>query len=299
MIGLTAPGDRVRRVTLHVTMLLAAACFFRPAAASRIVMDEAGRKVTVPDHPHRVICLVPSVTDAVFALGSGDDVVAVSDYTTYPPEALKKPSVGSLVKPSIETILSFHPDLVVCTQIPGSSETASQLEALGIPVYLVDPHGLAGILQSVTHLGEALDRVPQAAALNANLSRRIEAVKVRTAGKPAPRVLVPVWYDPIITIGKHAFITEIIEAAGGRSVTDDLVPDWPQVSMEAVLSRAPDALLLVRGGKVTLSAVQNRPGWSSLRAVQEGKVYIVGSGIQDPSPVAIDALEEMAREFHP
>jgi iron complex transport system substrate-binding protein len=280
-------------------MLLASACLLRPAAASRIVTDEAGRKVTVPDHPHRVICLVPSVTDAIFALGSGDDVVAVSDYTTYPPEALKKPSVGSLVKPSIETILSFHPDLVVGTQIPGSSETATQLEAVGIPVYLVDPHGLAGILQSVAHLGEALNRVPQAAALNASLSRRIEAVKARTAGKPAPRVLVPVWYDPIVTIGKHAFITEIIEAAGGRSVTDDLVPDWPQVSMEAVLTRAPDALLLVRGGKVTMSALQNRPGWSSLRAVQEGKVYYVSSGIEDPSPVAIDALEEMAREFHP
>jgi ABC-type Fe3+-hydroxamate transport system substrate-binding protein len=289
----------VRRVLLYLTMLLASACLLRPAAASRIVTDEAGRKVTVPDHPHRVICLVPSVTDAIFALGSGDDVVAVSDYTTYPPEALKKPSVGSLVKPSIETILSFHPDLVVGTQIPGSSETATQLEAVGIPVYLVDPHGLAGILQSVAHLGEALNRVPQAAALNASLSRRIEAVKARTAGKPAPRVLVPVWYDPIVTIGKHAFITEIIEAAGGRSVTDDLVPDWPQVSMEAVLTRAPDALLLVRGGKVTMSALQNRPGWSSLRAVQEGKVYYVSSGIEDPSPVAIDALEEMAREFHP
>ena len=289
----------MRRVLLYLTMLLASACLLRPAAASRIVTDEAGRKVTVPDHPHRVICLVPSVTDAIFALGSGDDVVAVSDYTTYPPEALKKPSVGSLVKPSIETILSFHPDLVVGTQIPGSSETATQLEAVGIPVYLVDPHGLAGILQSVAHLGEALNRVPQAAALNASLSRRIEAVKARTAGKPAPRVLVPVWYDPIVTIGKHAFITEIIEAAGGRSVTDDLVPDWPQVSMEAVLTRAPDALLLVRGGKVTMSALQNRPGWSSLRAVQEGKVYYVSSGIEDPSPVAIDALEEMAREFHP
>jgi ABC-type Fe3+-hydroxamate transport system substrate-binding protein len=284
---------------LYLTMLLASACLLRPAAASRIVTDEAGRKVTVPDHPHRVICLVPSVTDAIFALGSGDDVVAVSDYTTYPPEALKKPSVGSLVKPSIETILSFHPDLVVGTQIPGSSETATQLEAVGIPVYLVDPHGLAGILQSVAHLGEALNRVPQAAALNASLRKRIEAVKARTVGKPAPRVLVPVWYDPIITIGKHAFITEIIEAAGGRSVTDDLVPDWPQVSMEAVLTRAPDALLLVRGGKVTMSALQNRPGWSSLRAVKEGKVYYVSSGIEDPSPVAIDALEEMAREFHP
>ncbi len=289
----------MRKALLCLALLLASACCLRPAAASRIVTDEAGRKVTVPDHPHRVVCLAPSVTDAVFALGSGDDVVAVSDYTTYPPEALKKPSVGGLVKPSIETILSFHPDLVVGTQIPGSLDTATQLEAVGIPVYLVDPHGLAGILQSVTRLGEALNRVPQAASLNANLSRRIEAVKARTAGKSAPRVLVTVWYDPIITIGKHAFIAEIIEAAGGKSVTDDLVPDWPQVSMEAVLSRSPDALLLIRGGRVTLSALQNRPGWSSLQAVKEGKVYYVGNGIQDPSPVAIDALEEMAKEFHP
>ncbi len=126
-----------------------------PAAASRTLQDETGRKVTVPDHPHRVVCLVPSVTDAVFALGSGDDVVAVSDYTTYPPEALKKPSIGSLVKPSIETILSFHPDLVLGTSIPGSAETAAQLQAVGVPVYLVDPHGLAGILRSVEQRGRS------------------------------------------------------------------------------------------------------------------------------------------------
>ncbi|MEA2540499.1 MAG: cobalamin transport system substrate-binding protein, partial [Acidobacteriaceae bacterium] len=246
-----------------------------------------------------VICLVPSVTDTVFALGSGDDVVAVSDYTTYPPAALKKPSIGSLVKPSIETILSFHPDLVVGTSIPGSTETAAQLKSVGVPVYLVDPQGLPGILRSVKNVGEALNRVPQAAALDLSLSRRIAAVKARTAGKPAPRVLVPIWYDPIITVGKHAFISEILEAAGARSVTDDLIPDWPQISLEAVIARAPDALLLIRGGKVSIETLQKRPGWSSLPAIQKGKVYYVESGIQEPSPVAIDALEELAREFHP
>jgi len=287
----------MKRAFLVLTMLMAAV----PVAvrASRIVTDETGRKVTVPDHPHRVVCLVPSVTDTVFALGSGDDVVAVSDYTTYPPEALKKPSIGSLVKPSIETILSFHPDLVLGTSIPGSTETAAQLKTVGIPVYFVDPHGLAGILQSVTNVGQALNRVPQAAALNASLARRIEAVKARTADKPKPRVLVPVWYDPIVTVGKHAFITEIVEAAGARSVTDDLIPDWPQVTMEAVIARAPDALLLIRGGKISIGMLQNRPGWSSLPVIQAGKVYYVDSGIQDPSPVAINALEELAREFHP
>jgi iron complex transport system substrate-binding protein len=292
-------GGRMRSAPLVLTLLMAAACSLSTAHASRTLQDETGRKVTVPDHPHRVICLVPSVTDAVFALGSGDDVVAVSDYTTYPPEALKKPSIGSLVKPSIETILSFHPDLVLGTSIPGAAETATQLESVGIPVYLVDPRGLAGILRSVESLGEALNRTPQADALNASLTRRVAAVKARTAGKPAPRVLVPVWYDPIITIGRHAFITEIIEAAGAKSVTDDLIPDWPQISMEAVIARAPGALLLIRGGKVTIATLQNRPGWSSLTAVQKGRVYYVDNGIQVPSPVAIDALEELAKEFHP
>jgi iron complex transport system substrate-binding protein len=286
----------MRRILLFFIALIALCV---AARASRVVTDETGRTVTVPDHPHRVICLVPSVTDTVFALGSGDDVVAVSDYTNYPPAALKKPSIGSLVKPSIETILSFHPDLVVGTNIPGSTETASQLKSVGVPVYLVDPQGLPGILRSVKSVGEALNRVPQAAALDASLSRRIAAVKARTAGKPAPGVLVPIWYDPIITVGKHAFISEIIEAAGARSVTDDLVPDWPQISLEAVIARAPEALLLIRGGKVSIDTLQKRPGWSSLPAIRKGKVYYVESGIQEPSPVAIDALEELAREFHP
>jgi ABC-type Fe3+-hydroxamate transport system substrate-binding protein len=287
----------MRQITAILLLWLAgtgASCL-----AARTVTDEAGRSVTVPDHPHRVVCLVPSVTDTVFALGAGDDVVAVSDYTTYPPAALKKPSIGSLVKPSMETILSYHPDLVVGSQIPSSMETAAQLQTLGVPMYLVDPHGLAGILRSVTDIGEALNRAPQAAALNAKLSARIAAVKQSVAGKPRLRIFVPVWYDPIITIGKHAFIADIIEAAGAQSVTSDLVPDWPQISVEALVTRAPDALLLIRGGKMTFAALEHRPGWSSLRAVQQHKVYYVQTGIQEPSPVAIDALEELAKEFHP
>jgi iron complex transport system substrate-binding protein len=283
------------RALLLLVLLLAAVA----AQASRVVTDETGRTVTVPDHPHRVVCLVPSITDTVFALGSGDDVVAVSDYTKYPPAALKKPSIGSLVKPSIETILSFHPDLVLGTSIPGSTETANQLQTVGVPVYLVDPHGLAGILRSVGSVGEALNRVPQATALNASLGRRIDTVRAHSAGKPAPRVLVPVWYDPIITIGKNAFISEIVETAGAKSVTDDLLPDWPEVSMETVITRAPEALVLIRGGKLSVEMLRKQPGWSSLPAIQAGKVYFVDSGIQEPSPVAIDALEELSREFHP
>jgi ABC-type Fe3+-hydroxamate transport system substrate-binding protein len=279
---------------LWLTGILAGPCF-----AGRTLTDEMGRKVVVPDHPHRVICLMPTVTDTVFELGAGDDVVAISDYTKYPAAALKKPSVGDLIKPSIETILSLHPDLVIGMQPKGPMEVTDQLERAGIPIFLVSPHGIAGIFQSIESVGMALNRTPQADALVHSLQRRVDAVRARTKDLPAPRVFMPIWYDPITTIGKNAFITEVIEAAGGRSVTDDLTSEWPQISMEVVLERAPDALLLVRGGKTTLQVLQDRPGWSSMTAIKARRAYYVDDRINFASPVAIDALEDLAKQFHP
>jgi ABC-type Fe3+-hydroxamate transport system substrate-binding protein len=270
-----------------------------PCLASRTLTDEVGRRVVVPDHPHRVICLMPSVTDTVFALGAADDVVGISDYTKYPAEALKKPSVGDLIKPSIETVLSLHPDLVIGLQPAGPLESTEELERLGIPVFLVSPHGIAGILHSVESIGQALNRTAEAKALATSLQDRLDTVRDRTKGLPSPKVFMPVWYDPIITIGKHAFTTEIIEAAGGKSVTDDLASDWPHISMEAVLARAPEALVLVRGGKTTLKVLRDRPGWNSVPAVQNQRVYYVDGRIEFPSPIAIDALEDLAKQFHP
>ncbi len=270
-----------------------------PCLASRTLTDELGRTVVAPDHPHRIICLMPSVTDTVFALGAGKDVVAISDYTKYPAEALKKPSVGDLINPSIETIVALHPDLIIGVQPMGPMESTTQIERLGIPVFLVNPHGIAGILHSVQTIGVALNRTQEADALMHRLEARVDAVKARTQGLAAPTVFMPIWYDPIVTIGKRAFITEIIEAAGGRSVTADLPTEWPQISMEVVLQRAPDALLLVKGGKITLHVLEGRPGWSSLAAVKAKHVFYVDDRINFASPVAIDALEELAKQFHP
>jgi ABC-type Fe3+-hydroxamate transport system substrate-binding protein len=290
-----AGGDSMKRMLFALLITLTTI----PCFATRTLTDETGRRVAVPDHPHRVICLMPSVTDTVYALGAGDDVVAISDFTKYPAAALSKPSVGNLITPSIETILSFHPDLVIGVQPMGPMEVTGQLDRLGIPLFLVSPHGIAGIIHSVETIGEALNRTQQADTVIRDLQQRVEAVKAHTRNLPAPKVFMPVWYDPITTIGKHAFITEIIEAAGGHSVTDDLSAEWPEVSLEVVLSRAPDALLLVRGGKTTLQVLQSRPGWSSMSAIKMHRVYYVDDRINFPSPVAIDALEDLAKQFHP
>jgi iron complex transport system substrate-binding protein len=281
---------------LLVLLIVAAV---RPCAASRNLTDETGRSVSVPDHPHRIICLVPSITDSVFSLGAADDVVAVSDYVQYPAEARKKPSVGSISDPSLEMILSLHPDLVLGMPNATEQSVLEQLQQLKIPVYLVDPHGVAGILHSITSLGQATNREPEASAVVNRLTQRIAAVHASVQGKPVVDIFMPVSYDPVITIGKGAFITEIIALAGGRSITDDINQEWPHISMETVVARAPSALLMLRGGKTTIDMLRDRPGWSTLPAVRASRLYYVDKRVDFPSPIAIDALEDLAKQFHP
>jgi len=278
---------------------LAILCAALPALAARTLTDELGRAVTVPDHPHRLICLAPSVVDDVYALGAGADVIAVSDYTQYPAEARAKPSIGLPLNPSMETIVSLHPDLVLGSGDSRSSETLNSLARLGIPVFMVSPHGIEGIYKSLLSLGQALGRENSANAVVAALRRRESAIRLRVQGKPPVNLLMPIWYDPIMTIGKYAYITDLIAIAGGRSVTNDIPQEWPQVSLEAVIARAPEALLLVTGSGMSVNAIQDRPGWQALPALRNHRFYYVGPQIELPSPVAFDALEELAKELHP
>jgi len=267
--------------------------------ASRTVTDELGRKVVVPDHPHRLVCLIPSVVDDVYALGAGSDVVAVSDFTKYPAAASAKPSIGLPSSPSLEMILSLHPDLVLGSADSHGIQIVDQLQQYGIPVFMVDPHGIAGIYKSLHSLGMVLDRASSADDLIARLHSRERAVRERAQGKPVVHIFMPIWYDPVMTIGKHAVITELIEAAGGQSVTSDISQEWPQVSLETIIARAPDAILLVKGSKMSLKDLSTRPGWSSLEAVRMRHIVYVDNKIDFPSPVSFDAMEELAKQFYP
>ena len=276
-----------------------ALCIAIPACGALTVTDELGRTVTVPEHPHRLVCLMPSVTDDVYALGAGADVIAVTDYVKYPAEARTKLSVGTPLAPSIETIVSLHPDLVLEDANMSDSGTITSLQQLGIAVFLVAPHGIEGIYKSLASLGRALNREESARELIGRLRSREAAVRRRVSSKPAVSVLMPVGLDPVITIGKPAFITELIEIAGGHSVTSDLPLEWQQISMEAVLARAPEALVLVRSTRMSTEQIRGRPGWANLPAVRNNRIYYVDDRIELPSPVAFDALEELARQFHP
>jgi iron complex transport system substrate-binding protein len=268
-----------------------------PAFASRVLTDETGRKVTLPDHVHRVISLTPAITNTIFSLGGGSQVIAVTDYTTYPVEARQKPSVGNILHPSLERIVALHPDVVIAMSTLNSPETIQSLERVGIPVFLVAGQNLAGIYRSIDTIGQVLGREQEAQALSTNLHAREQRIRAEAAKGKHLRVLLLLSITPCITAGRGAFLTEMIEAAGARSVTADIRQDWIRVSTESLLPRNPDYLLALMDAPFGIQDLQSRPGWNKMAAVRRGHIIKIDDRLQIPGPVAFDGLEEFARQL--
>ena len=286
---------RLTATALSLAALLLA--FSLPLAASRLVADETGRQVTLPDHVHRIICLAPSITDTVYAIGAGADVAGITDYTLYPPEARQKPSIGEVLRPSLERIAVLHPDLVIGIAPLNDAETIRGIERIGIPVFLVNATGLDGLYSSIASIGRAVGREAEATALVARLRERERKVRSTAAAGNRPTIFLAISIDPCITAGRRAFITELLSAAGARSVTDDIAQEWIDVNIEAILPRKPTFVLLLKDSPFGLQEMRQHPGWNSLEAVRMGRVLRIDDRLQYPSPVAFDALEEFARQL--
>jgi iron complex transport system substrate-binding protein len=265
------------------------------------VTDGTGRTLTLPALPRRIVSLVPGVTEMLYAIGAEDRLVGRTDFCDYPPEARSKPSVGGTVSPSLEVLVTLKPDLVVATSAGNSDETRRQLERLRVPLYLVDPHGLSDVFRTMTRLGALTEREGRAAEVVAGLERRVRAVAVRVAALPRPRVLYVVWPEPLIVPGRGAAVTELIELAGGESVSADGPEGYPRYSVEAAVARGPEVIILARHGAGT--APYAREKWerfADLPAIRAGRLHAVdGDLFHRFGPRVVDALEILARLLHP
>jgi len=266
-----------------------------------MVTDQTGRRVNLPDHPRRLISIAPSITETLYALGLGDRLVGDTDYCDYPPQAKAIAHVGAMLNPSLEKIVALKPDLVLGTDEANRRETADQLERLGIPLYGVTAHTLEGTIQSLQDLGHILDWDQPTQKLVASLRARVAAVDQRVQGQPRPKVLFVVWYRPLTTAGSTTFISNVIQRAGGVSISDDMTTEWPHMGLEDVLKRAPDVILFPQTDTFApgLDEFQHLPGWRDLAAVRNHRMYFVSETIMRPSPRLIDALEELAGILHP
>ncbi len=259
--------------------------------------------------PARIISLVPAATEMLFAIGAGPRVVGVSSYDHYPPQVDRLPRVGALIDPDLERIFDLHPDLVIvyATQ----EDLREQIGRAGIAVYpFVNGAGLADVLTTIRALGNRVGSAAEAAALDATLTRRIDAVKAAVAGRPRPRTLLvferaSFALRDIYVSGGVGFLNDMLEAAGGDNVFADVRRQSVQISSETVIARAPQAILELHYGQVLSPAdlAREQAVWNvlgSVPAVRNHQVHLLtGNDLVVPGPRIAEAIERMARALHP
>jgi len=271
-----------------------------PTSGPISVEDGVGNVITLESEVQRIISLAPNHTEILYALGLGDRVVGVTEYCNYPPEAAVKPKVGDFITIDLEQVVGLEPDLVLATTMH-MAETVPALQERGIVVFVLDPQSVVAVLESIQKIGQLTGREDEAEALVADMQARIAAVQEKVQGAPRPKVFWELGPE-LFTAGPGSFVNDLITLAGGENVAADADSPWPQLSVEAIILKDPDVIVLAdHNYGQTVEMVKERPGWEDIRAVREGNVIEIADDdiVSRPGPRLVEGLEFLARAFHP
>jgi iron complex transport system substrate-binding protein len=262
----------------------------RPTGKLSLV-DDAGDTVALPAAARRVVSLIPAVTELLFAIGADSVVVGRTQYCDYPAAARSVPDLGDGIKPSIEAVLARRPDLVVLYNSGQNAAVAGRLRDLGVASLKINTDALSDVPRVARILGELTGHQRGADSVVAAFDT---ALANASPGEVArrPKVLVLVWEQPPMTIGRGSFLSELIERAGGANLFDDVTASSGVVSIEAVAARNPDLIFTTTEGP---SEFAKRPEWQVVPAVREHRfLRVSGSEFNQPSPRAPAAIRQLA-----
>jgi iron complex transport system substrate-binding protein len=290
---------RLRAHRTHLAGLLALAvgtCVRgeRAPAARRVALpDDAGRQVALAAPARRIVSLLPTFTELLFAIGAGDRLAGRTAWCDYPPQALSVPSVGDGIPPNVEAVAARRPDLVVLYRSGPNITAAEQLERLGIRTVLLDMNRLEDVGPAARVLGRLTAREAQAESL-------ATVMDALTSQPPAPStqsLAFVVWDNPPIVIGAGSYLDQIAALAGGRNVFHDLGSPSAQVSIETIAARDPDWIAVLSDSAVP-PKYATRPEWRAVRAVRQGRFLLLpGQLFGRPGPRAAEAVTELRRRL--
>jgi len=275
------------------------------AAYPLTLTDDAGRQVTLPAEPERIVSLAPSNTEIVCALDACDRLVGVTDFDDYPAEVADIPDVVIFAVVDIELVVDADPDLILAAGNElTSSAVITELTDLGYPVLVLYPESLDEVLDNIELIGEAINARDRADSLTADLRARIAAVGDAVTGAARPRTFyeVGLFEGAIYTAGEGSFLASLIQLSGGDPITGDALTF--SIALEDLLAADPELILLGDAAydpSVTPEAVAARPGWGAMSAIQNGQVVVMLADpvITRPGPRIVDGLEALARAIQP
>jgi iron complex transport system substrate-binding protein len=266
------------------------------------VVDDAGHTVTLPHPARRIVSLVPSATETLLALGARGALVGRNDFDKgMGIDSL--PSVGGGMDPSLERLVALRPDVVVGWNAGSDPAARQRIEALGIRLFALKTEDTTDVFRAVRSLGALTGRRTSADSLSASMRRGLADVAASVAGKPRPRVFFVVWNDPPMTAGPRTYVAQLIGVAGGTNTFADAARQWPTVSLEEIVRRDPDVVVLPQGEKgaaASIAALRGAPGWRELRAMKDGHAVTVPADLVNrPGPHIAEAARALAAALHP
>ncbi len=261
--------------------------------------------------PARIVSTTPGITEILYALGLGDRVAGVTDYCHYPPDALRKPKIGTYTQPNLEAIAALRPDLVIIQVNP--IQLGAKLRALKLNVLEIDHDNVDRLFASIGAVGRAAGAGDAARQLTARLRGDLDAIRIRAAVLPRRKLMFLVGrsansLEGMMAVGGSSYLNELMELAGGENIFRGAVAAYPRISIEEILARNPDVIVdmgeMAETTGVTAAQKQRVvrlwQRYPTLKAVAGGRVYAVAADIfVVPGPRIVDAAREFARMLHP
>ena len=298
--GLDVLGGRMlwKRGILSIAFWAALA----QVACSVEIVDQAGRKVSIESAPRRIVALAPSIAECLFALGLDEEIVGVTEYTNFPPQALSKPKVGSYIHLQIEAIVGLKPDLIVATMEGNPKSQVEQMERLGLKVVVTNPRTLDDLYETLLILGKILRRESTAEHLIENMRGAIRTLSGLVASRPKPRVLLQVGSNPMVVAGDETLQDHLIKVAGGENIGASQGRGYIPLSLERAITLAPEVVLISSmADSLTAERVKESwKRWPQIPAVAGGRIHVIdGDLIDRPSPRIVEGLKSMTKMIHP
>ena len=259
--------------------------------------DATGTEVTFEKAPERVVSLAPSETEILFAVGAGDLVVGVDEYSDYPEEAKSKPKVGDYIT-NIEAVLAAEPD-VVFAGVSLNEQAIQELRNLRVTVFAGEANTIDKVIERVETVALILNKQEQGKQVTDRM--RAERQKVVDALKDVPKKRVYFELDPNWTVGDGEFVSELLDLAGATNVASGK-KGWFEIDPEAIIEADPEVILysVYEGMEPLGDIIKSRPGWDAITAIKNGQVYGIDANLTTRNgPRVTQGLMEMAKAIHP
>ena len=289
----------IKRLYIPIYCLLfLASGFFHSLEASSLLNHQ----------PKRIISTSPSITEILFALGLKDRIVAVTDFCIYPEEACNLPSIGGVLNPDIETIVSLTPDLIIHQS--DSAKMEKNIKSLGIPTLSIKVRTISDIFESINLLGKELNCQEAAKKLLFLLKDKINTFKQRLAGRLPKKVLLLLGDSSnpardLYAVGPGTFLNELLILSGGKNILQNSKAQYPKLLKEYIIEQSPEIIIEV-GPKSDLSKkeinyrIEQWNRFPTIKAIKDKRIHFIGEDyILIPGPRLVKILEKFTKIIHP